>query len=246
MNEQNHIQYSTIQNYPYAELFKEVKYSGKTLNSAERKHFITVIDEYIDSFSEGLLIVKKNLDDNRITHDEFHEAYNILVSVLHFVFITMTDSMVIAKYFVLADKDYDRRFMRGKMKVIINEGFKKLYGFDEKTHEKSEWHKLFHILKYFPEDIQHQYRHLSSLLDEHSKFSSWWRDERNKETHLDAEKLYESRCEDIVESKVMMDSLKLFDTLFAVECFLSNMLACFRNSLVDMYLRGELKEELFK
>ena len=32
--------------------------------------------------------------------------------------------MVAGKYFILADRDYDRRFMRGKLFVILNEGFK--------------------------------------------------------------------------------------------------------------------------
>lgn len=237
------IQYSPIWNYRYEQWFRETHYNGKPLSDDERKNMINLIDENISETAEGLPIIKRILESLNDFHDEGHVVYRTIVSVMQFVGITMIDSMVIGKYFLLADKDYDRRFMRGKMKVILNEGFKKLYGFDEKAHEKSEWNKLSPLLKYFPEDIQHQYRHLTSLLEEHSKSSSWWRDERNVETHLDAGKLYDSRCEDIVECKVMMESLKLFDTLFAAECFLSNMHACFRNSLVEMYLRGELKEE---
>ena len=90
--------------------------------------------------------------------------------------------------------------MRGKLRVVLNEGFKKLYGFNDKNRGNSEWKKLASVLKYFPEEINHQYNHLSSLLEEHSKSSSWWRDERDIETHLDTEKLYDSRCEDIIES----------------------------------------------
>lgn len=245
-NEFDNIQYSPIWNYRYEQWFRETHYNGKTLSNDERRNMINQINEHISDTSEGLPIIKRILESLKDFHDEGHNVYRTIVSVMQFIGLTMIDSMVIGKYFLLADKDYDRRFMRGKMKVILNEGFKKLYGFDESTRKKSEWNKLSTILEYFPENIQHQYQHLSSLLDEHSKSSSWWRDERNVETHLDANKLYETRCEDIVESKVMTDSLKLFDTLFAVECFLSNMHACFRNSLVDMYLREELKEEQFK
>ena len=133
--------------------------------------------------------------------------------------------------------------MRGKMKVILNEGFKKLYGFDEKSYKKSEWYRLAPILTYFPKDIQDQYKQLSSLLEEHSRSSSWWKDERNVETHLDIKKLYESRCEEVVESKVMMDSLKLYNTLYAVNLFLSNAHACFYNYLLTKYKQGELKEK---
>lgn len=242
-NELDHIQYSPIRNYRYEQWFQEVQYNGKELNVAERVEFVKMIDEDVTDYSVGLQMVKGLLEDNKDKLDEYHDAYNVLLSVMQFVLITMADSMVITKYFALANTDYDRRFMRGKMKVILNEGFKKLYGFNDKTKKESEWNRLNPILKYFPKDIQHQYRHLSSLLEEHSKSSSWWRDERNVETHLDANKLHETRCEDIIESKVMVESLMLFDTLLEVECLLKDMHACFRNSLVDMCLREELKEK---
>ncbi len=47
--------------------------------------------------------------------------------------------MVAGKYFILADHDYDWRFMRRKLFVILNDGFKKLNGFNMKSHKKSEW-----------------------------------------------------------------------------------------------------------
>ena len=59
---------------------------------------------------------------------------------------------------------------------------------------------------------------------------------------LDIENLYISRCEDVVESKVMLDSLKLFRTLYVVTCFLNNMHSCIYNFLVKKYRFGELKE----
>lgn len=68
---------------------------------------------------------------------------------------------------------------------------------------------LLTIMKYFPEVINRQYQELTYLLKKQSRTSSWWKDERKYETHLDTEKLYESRQEEIIESKVIMDSLKL-------------------------------------
>lgn len=204
-NEFDNIQYSPIQNYPYERWFRDVQYNGKELNEVEKKEFLQMVNDTIFTHSEGLPLLKETLDSIKDLHDEYHNVQRIVISILQFTIITMVDSMVISKYFILADKDYDRRFMRGKMKIILNEGFKKLYGFEEKTHQKSEWNRLVPILKYFPSDIQAQYKHLSFLLEEHSKYSSWWRDERNVETHLDIEKLYMSRCENVVESKVMME-----------------------------------------
>ena len=97
-------------------------------------------------------------------------------------------------------------------------------------------------MKYFPEEINRQYQELTDLLEKQSNTSSWWKDECNYETHLDTEKLYKSRQEEIVESKVMMDSMKLFNTLMAVSNFLGNAHACLYNFLVKKYHRGELSE----
>lgn len=239
----DNIQYSPIRNYPYAEWFRKVQYNGKSLSTTERKEFISVTDETVEGYIEGLPILKRLLEDNSGKHDEFHETYSVLLSVMQFVLITLIDSIVISKYFILADKTIDRGFMRGKLRVILNEGFKKLYGFEDKTKKNSEWHKLISVLGYFPDEVKSQYEHLTSLLEKHSKTSSWWRDERNIETHMDVEKLYASRCERIAEGDVLTDFLKLFQTLMGVNMFLSNMHNCLNNFLTDKYLRGELKGE---
>lgn len=236
----SNIQYSPIKNFKFAQWFEDVRYNGNTLSGPERKEVISVIDETIEQYLSGLPMMNDILASTRDLHDEFNEIYRTVVSVYLFVLITMIDSMVAAKYFILADKDYDKRFMRGKLFVILNEGFKKLYGFNEKSHKKSEWDRLLPLMKYFPEIINQQYQELTYHLEKHSKSSSWWKDERNYETHLDAEKLYKSRQEEIIESKVMMDSLKLFCTLQGISEFITNVHACMKNYLVDKYRNGEL------
>ena len=60
---------------------------------------------------------------------------------------------------------------------------------------------------------------------------------------MDTEKLYVSRQEEIIESKVMMDSMKLFNTLLAVNHFLINVHAYLFKFLERKYKRGELKDE---
>ena len=243
MNEDiDNIQYSPIQDFKYAHWFEDVQYSGKTLSNIERENMVGVINETIDFFSEGLPMMNDILENIRNLEDEYHRIERMVVSVMLFVLMTMIDSLVASKYFILADKDYDRRFMRGKLFVILNEGFKKLYGFNENGHKKSEWDKLRPLMKYFPKVINLQYQELTYLLERHSKSSSWWKEERNLETHLDMEKLYKSRQEEVIESKVMMDSLKLFNALRAVDNFLTNIHACLRNYLVEKYRKGELSE----
>lgn len=230
-NEFDHIQYSPIRNYRYVQWFQEVKYSGKSLTEAERKEFLAASDEIIASYSKGLPLIASQLERYKNMHGEYYEIYRTLLSVMLFTLLIVIDSIVACKLFIMADKDYDRRFLRGKMKIILNEGFKKLYGFKEGKKE-SEWNRLAAILKYFPEKIKRQYQELSSLLEEQSISSSWWKEERSLETHPSAEKLYASRCEDVVESKVMTDAMKLINALFAVYAFLTNMNACCRNFLV--------------
>lgn len=243
MNELDNIQYSPILNYRYERFFRDTHYNGNLLDATTRKKLISIIDEDVAQYSEGLPMLAKMLEQFNGHDDDGHHVYSVIVSVMQFSIMTMIDSMVIGKYFMLADGDYDKRFMRGKMKVILNEGFKKLYGFEENTQKRSEWNKVGTIINNFPKELVLQYIQLSSLLDHHAQNSSWWRDERNMETHLDTEKLYVSRCEEVVESQVMLDSLKLFDALFAVNLFLSNLHSYLRNILLDKYLRGELSEE---
>ena len=244
MNEDlENIHYSQIRDFRYAQWFEIVQYNGKTLSDEERKDFVAVIDETVALYSEGLPLMYDTLESNKDKHDDYHVIERTIASVMQFVLITMIDSMVASKYFILADGDYDRRFMRGKLMVILNEGFKRLYGFDYKTHKKSEWDRLLPLLGHFPEVINRQYQELTFHLEKHAKSSSWWKEERNLETHMDTEKLYVSRQEEIIESKVMMDSMKLFNTLLAVNNFLTNVHACLFNYLVTKYRRGELKEE---
>ena len=238
------IQYAKIHDYKYSHWFEEVQYNGNVLSEQERKEFVSVINETIALYSWGLPLMHDTLESNKDQHDEYHEIERTVVSVMQFVLITMIDSMVASKYFILADGDYDRRFMRGKLMVILNEGFKRLYGFGKGTYEKSEWNRLLPLMGHFPETVNLQYQELTFLLERHARSSSWWKKERDLETHIfDADRLYESRQEEVIESKVMMDSMKLFSSLMAVNGFLTNVHACLLNTLIMKYKRGELKDE---
>ena len=233
------IQYKPIWSFNYSQWFQEVQYEDKTLSDAERRDFVEYLDQTIERHLEGIPLMREALEAARDQHDEYHELERSVVSIMFFVLITMIDSLVASKFFLLADKDYERRFMRGKLMVILNEGFKRLYGFGT---NKSEWARLKPWMKNFPAVVQSQYRELSALLNNDAN-SSWWKNERDYEVHLEVEKLYASRQEDVVESKVMRDMMKLFTRLQAVNEFLSNVHTCLYNYLVGKYKRGELIEE---
>lgn len=234
--------YSPVLNYRYDRWFQSVEYNGRTLNEEEKKEVVKVIDETISDFSSGLPLLSDELKRIDGFIDDYHRICHVVYSVSLFVVMTMCDCMVAGKYFILADTDYDRRFMRGKMKVILNEGFKKLYGYIEKNKKEAEWFRLLDYMKYFPEDINRQYQDLTFQLEKQSKISSWWKDERDYETHIDSEKLYDSRMVEIEESKEMMETLRLYNALLAVNPFLANAHACLRNYLVEKYQKGEIKE----
>lgn len=237
------IRFFPIRNYKYEDYFQDVQYSGETLNAAERSEYVKMTDETIAHNLVGLEMITEELERIKDLQDDYHNVQRVLISTMLFTLMTMTDGMVASKYFILADKTIDRGFMRGKLRVILNEGFKKLYGFEDKTKKNSKWYKLISIIGYFPNEVKHQYEHLTVLLEKHSKTSSWWWDERNIETHMDVEKMYASRCEKIIEGDVLTVFLKLTDTLMGVNMFLSNMHNCLNNFLTYNYLRGELKGE---
>lgn len=239
------IQFKPVWHYNYTQYFQDIQYNGNSLSDEERRDFVAYLDQTIEQYTEGIPLMNETLENSRDLHDEYHECERSVVSTMFFVLITMIDSLVASKYFLLADKDYDRRFMRGKLMVILNEGFKRLYGFGAQNNgkkNKSEWAKLKPWMTHFPKAVQSQYCELSMLLNNDTN-SSWWKNERDFEVHLDVVNLYASRQEEIVESKVMMDMMKLFKRLQAVNDFLSNVHTCLFNYLVGKYKRGELLEE---
>ena len=236
------MQYSPIINYNYGEWFRDVIYPDIILSDEDRNQLVSIMDETITQFSSGLPLLRKTLENAKQHDDEYHIIDKTVASVTLFVVLTMIDSMVISKHFVMAETTYEKQFMRGKLRVLLNEGFKRLYGFDEKTYPNSAWDKLLPLMKYYSEDINRQYQTLTALLEKQAKASSWWKEERNLETHLDAEKLYDSRLEEIKENEVMRDSNKLFSILMAVHEFLTNMHACLWNYAFEKYNNGEIKE----
>lgn len=236
------IHYWPIHIINYSQYFQEIPYNGKILSAQERSDLVAFIDGTIKSYSEGLPLIHRVLECDKENSDEFKKLDSVVNSCSFFVLITMIDILVASKYFLIADRDYDKRFLRGKLMVILNEGFKKLYGFNTKNQTTPEWMRLKPFLFYFPEIINEQYWTINSYLEILSNSSTWWKSERDNETHILAEQLYISRNEDVIECKVMMDSMKLFNALDAVNLFLSNAHACITNHLVDKYKKGEITE----
>ena len=235
------LHYWPIRPIDYDSYFNRIQFNGKNPSESERMGMVKFIDKTIKEFSAGLPMCYNGLERLRDIHDPLYERERSIRQTSLFVLIAMLDCMVACKYFLLADTDYDKRFMRGKLQVILNEGFKKLYGFTEACVKKSEWARLAPLMSSFPPIIRKQYECITTRLAEYSKRLSWWKDQRDYETHFDTERLYLSRQEDVVEGIVVIDSLVLYQVLECVNLFLSNAHAYTTNVLIDMYKRGELK-----
>lgn len=221
--------------YQYSKWFQNVDYNGKTLTPEERKDFVRKLDKEVSFLSSQIPNLVQEIHRIKLLKDDYHNICLVVNSVFLFVIVTLCDCMVASKLYISSDVDYDKRFMRGKLKVILNEGFKKLYGYVEKNKKTSEWSRLLNCMHFFPEDINLQYQELTALLEKQSKISTWWRNERNYETHIEAEKLCKSRMEIINDSKEMIETLQLYNALFAVNQFLSNAHSYILNYSIDLY-----------
>lgn len=182
-----------------------VTYNNKVLSAQEREEFRMMSEETIQDFAESIehyYASSQMLNHHNNIHDKITKT---TLDVGLFTSYTFCDCVILLKYFILSSNSYEKSLFRGKLKVLLNEGFKKLYGFNDKQRKESYYIKLGEIIKYFP-GFQPEYDSILTHLQQLSEQSNWWKEERNIEVHLDMEQLYKTRHEGINESKVAMES----------------------------------------
>lgn len=106
------------------------KPNGKVLSDEGRQNYADYVDSVIKQFSEGLELLKDEYTANKNNPNLAY--YNLVMSIDDsdmFATMTFIDCLIASKLFILAKEDYEKKFLRGKLQVILNEGFKKLYGF---------------------------------------------------------------------------------------------------------------------
>lgn len=225
-----------VYDYHYEAWFKNIQPNGLVVNEMQRRELVQMIDSDIALNNEFLNLIVANLREIDGKDSEYYTIDRVISNALLFTTQTTADCMVACKYFLLADTDYDRRYMRGKLKVILNEGIKKLAGFKSDKTEEKVWTSISGIMKHFPGlKYQQQFKELDALLKRHVSQSSWWKEERDAETHLDALEILKSRQKDLDESTVMIESLQLIEAIDAVSHFLQNLHAGLTNWLNDLY-----------
>ena len=83
-------------------MIHKLTYNNRALSAEERTEFCRISDEYINEFS------------------------GYIETFTNYAFC---DCIVLNKLFVKATNPYEKSFVRGKLKVQLNESFKRLYGF---------------------------------------------------------------------------------------------------------------------
>lgn len=215
-----------------------IRYNNKVLSPLEREEFRIRSEDAIEVFAESIDGFCELYQEYKPSQNKAHDKITkTVLDVGIFTCYTYCDCTVLLKHFVLSTDLYEKRLFRGKLKVLLNEGFKRLYGFNDKQQKKSYYIKLGEIIDYFP-GFQLEYKSILSNLQHLSKLSSWWRDERNTEVHLDMSQLYKARHEEINESKVAMEAQLLMGLLVQINKLMGRMHQAYIN-----YMSEHLKVE---
>ena len=215
-----------------------IYYNNKVLSAQEREEFRIRSDEAINVFAESIDGFYELNREHKPSQNKAHDKITkTVLDVGIFTSYTFCDCVALLKHFVLSSNTYDKSLFRGKLKVLLNEGFKNLYGFNDKQREKSYYIKLGEIINHFP-GFKSEYNSILLKLKQLSEQSAWWKDERNIEVHLDMTQLYKSRHEEINESKVAMEAHLLIDLLVQINKLMGRMHQAYINYMM-MHLKIE-------
>lgn len=215
-----------------------IYYNNKVLSAQEREEFRIRAEETIEIFTESIDGFCELYQEYKPSQNKAHDKITkTVLDVGIFTCYTYCDCTVLLKHFILSTDLYEKRLFRGKLKVLLNEGLKSLYGFNDKQRKKSYYIKLGEIMNYFP-GFQSEYDSILLKLKQLSEQSSWWKDERNIEVHLDMSQLYKSRHEEINESKVAMEAQLLMGLLVQINKLMGRMHQAYIN-----YMSEHLKVE---
>ena len=200
-----------------------IYYNNKVLSAQEREEFRIRAEETIEIFTESIDGFCELYQEYKPSQNKVHDKITkTVLDVGIFTCYTYCDCTVLLKHFILSTDLYEKRLFRGKLKVLLNEGFKSLYGFNDKQRKRSYYIKLGEIMNYFP-GFKLEYDSILLKLKQLSEQSTWWKDERNTEVHLDMSQLYKTRHEEINESKVAMESQLLMGLLVQINKLMGRM-----------------------
>ena len=200
-------------------MIHKLTYNNRVLSAEERAEFCRISDEYINEFSgyiEGIhqLTKEYHVSDN----SDYNKITKTIIDIETFTNYAFCDCIVLNKLFVRATNPYEKSFVRGKLKVQLNESFKRLYGFK----------------KGYKNSFRREYDELLSDLEQISK-DPWWKDVRDAEVHINISKLYELRHEEINESKVVMETWQLIELFNRINRFICRLHRAYFNYMTAQF-----------
>lgn len=196
-------------------------YKSKVLSEQERREFCKQADRVISDFIDSIGTLYNMRENLSFEEDEwFKKNEGILISLRIFTSYCQCDIMVLTKQFILSTHYYEKAFTYGKLKVVLNESFKKLYGFTESAQHKSYFARLKEVVTHFPW-LKDTLETISAELEKECKDKTWWKEERDAEVHMDIEMLDRFRNEDIYESQVVQDVISILDIFDRIDQFAS-------------------------
>lgn len=208
-------------------------YNDKVLSAQERMDFCAMADEVALHFSESIDGIHEIAENVASSENEgFRIIMNKLIDISTYILYCYCDIVVLTKLFIQSTNHYEKSFLRGKLKVLLNESFKKLYGFNEAAHKKSYFVRFKEVASLFPQynrDVEILMIELNELADK----GSWWKKERNAEVHIDVDLLYEYRHDDINESKVVMETEQLINVFNKIDLLLATVNRAFIDAITS-------------
>lgn len=193
------------------------QYNNAVLTDEERKDLEYHLDEIQKSFCKSIDGMYAILEEIKNKCSESHPN-RIQLEIGLFTTYTFCDCVVLLKYFISAKYNYEKSLFRGKLQILLNEGFKKLYGFNEKMHRDSHFYQLGLLISKCPK-LEEEYNAFKKELEYISNQDTWWKKERNAEVHLDIHQIHKMRTESINESKVAIETIRLTSILLSINDF---------------------------
>ncbi len=214
----------------------ELTYNNRILSAQERDEYCRISDKFIKVFSEsidGLYELTKEVSTS--DDSDFKKITTTTNDIGIFTGYSFCDCIVLMKLFIRATNPYEKSMLRGKLKVQLNEGFKKLHGFTPKNYKDSYCAQLEGIMPMFP-GFKTKFDELLSDLAQISKHP-WWKEERNVEVHINAVRLYELRHEEVNESKVAMETMQLIKLFNRFNHLIAEMHRALLDYMVARYVK---------
>ena len=134
----------------------QLSHKNKVLNEQERTELCSTIDGFVKEFSESIDAVHKLAEDIETSENEWYKKTNReFIAIGIFVAYCFCDISLMTKQFVQSSNPYERAFLRGKLQVLLNESFKKLYDMVISGKIK-DGKTCFAILKYYALSLENK------------------------------------------------------------------------------------------